>query len=231
MKISHDEIKAYLKPKHITWDRELYYATQRPEIWKSFALELYLSADFLYEGMQNAFSEEYKGDYKIKRYFNASKFIRMLWGYSLENLAKGILLNTDNENKYINSAKSKIKWDKNGHNLSWLFNELDYKPKIDLDEKSEKAINNIQDYVDQCIDAWSESALWYGKYPFPNGVNGVLDEYKALTREGLYKRVQKGKRKYILSDKVRSCLNDFERDVFEKVYSDLKNKIEELING
>ncbi|RLD55588.1 MAG: hypothetical protein DRJ01_16430, partial [Bacteroidetes bacterium] len=116
-----DDIKAYLKPKQEVWDRELYYASQRPEIWKSFALELYLSADFLYEGMQNTYLDEYEGDYVFKRNFNASKFIRMLWAYSLENLSKGILLKTDNEEKYINSKKSKIKWDNNGHNLSWLF--------------------------------------------------------------------------------------------------------------
>ncbi|MCK5739210.1 hypothetical protein KAH55_08515, partial [bacterium] len=118
----------HLESKQNIWEREFGFSKQ-PKYWKSFAVELYSCASLL-ERNWDSFNldEDVKGGIQEKFFF-APKFHRMLWGYALENLMKGILLAKDNEDKYINSA-GHISWGKKGHDLVWLKNELEYLPHL-----------------------------------------------------------------------------------------------------
>ena len=209
----------HLESKQNIWEREFEFSKQ-PKYWKSFAIELYSCASLLERNWDSLnLDEDVKGGIQEKFFF-APKFIRMLWGFALENLMKGILLAKDNEDKYINNA-GHISWGKKGHDLVWLKNELEYSPH--LPEKWEK-IPLEHKNVDFYLTAWGVSALWYGKYPFPTGMNGVLDEYKALlSSEALLKRRVKGNREFILNDLLHTDINRFEKEIYEIIYNDLSN--------
>jgi hypothetical protein len=173
-----------MKPKQKVWDQELQYATQ-PQYWKSFAQELEACAVLLGRNWRNHL-EDIGTEGGMTKMFFAPKFIRMLWGFALENLLKGILLEQDSE-KYLTKAGN-ISWGKTGHDLWWLMEELRYSPIIP---------SKWNDSVDvkMMINAWSVSATWYGKYPFPMGMNGVLGEYKDLSSsEALLERQAKGEK-------------------------------------
>lgn len=97
------------------------------------------------------------------RVFFAYKYVRMLMGYSLENLIKGLLLSSDQKAMYI--KENRISFGRKGHDLLWLLSELG----ITADPNAELFIN-----------AWTISAEWFGKYPFPLEMNQVLPEYQSL---------------------------------------------------
>jgi hypothetical protein len=213
-----------LKTKQNIWDREFLFSTQ-PKYWKSQAIQLYSCASLLERNWVFFINDEnVKGGIQ-EQFFSAPKFIRMFWGYTLENLMKGLLLNSETKDKYINS--NKISWGKNGHNLLWLKNELKYNPTFELPKDWYKVRDKYLIDVDFYLEIWSISATWYGKYPFPSSMNGVLDEYSSGTREELFKRVIKGKRKTIISDIIGSDISIFEKTIFENIYNDLLNKINE----
>jgi len=139
-----------MKPKaslQEIWERELNYA-QQPKYWESFAIETKCCAIFFLKKYENVILKDEHDDY-FRRFFGY-KYIRMLFGYSLENLIKGQLLSGESREKYIKN--STITFKNNGHNLLWLLNELD----IIATEEQKFYLN-----------AWSISAEWFGKYPYP----------------------------------------------------------------
>ena len=213
-----------LKPKQKIWKREFEFSKQ-PKFWKSFALELYSCAGLL-ERNWDFFNndKDVKGGIQ-EQFFFAPKFTRMLWGFALENLMKGILLANDKNNKYINKS-GRISWGKNGHDLIWLKTELQYSPSIP--DAWEKLPTEYTD-VDFYLEVWSISATWYGKYPFPTGINGVLNEYKSLpSQEALIKRRLSDKRKLTADDLLHTDINRFEKELFEIIFKELSIKIDEV---
>lgn len=214
--------KKLFKSKQNIWDRELFLSKQ-PKYWKSQAVQLYSFAGLLERNWNSFNNEEYVEGGIHEQFFSAPKFIRMIWGYAIENLMKGLLLKRDIEDKYIKN--NKISWGKNGHNLIWLKGELKYNPVFDFPEDWYKLRDKYLIEIDFYLEIWSISATWYGKYPFPSGMNGVLDEYSSGTREELFKRVIKGERKLIISDIIGSDISIFEKKIFECIYQDLSNNI------
>ena len=214
--------KKLFKTKQNIWHRELFFSKQ-PKYWKSQALQLYSCASLLERNWNYFNSEEYVKGGIQEQYFSAPKFIRMIWGYTLENLMKGLLLKLDIEDKYIKN--NKISWGRNGHNLLWLKEELKYNPVFEFPKDWYKLRDKYLIEVDFYLEIWSISATWYGKYPFPSSMNGVLDEFSSGTRKELYERVIKGKRKIIISDIIGSDISIFEKEIFENIYKDLSNKI------
>ena len=214
----------HLESKQNIWGRELEFSKQ-PRFWKSFATELHSCASLI-ERNWDFFNldEDVKGGIQ-EQFFFAPKFIRMLWGFSLENLIKGILMAKDEEDKYVNNS-GHISWGNKGHDLVWLTNELGYSPN--LPEKWSKIPSEYKD-IDFYLTAWGVSTLWYGKYPFPAGMNGVLDEYKALaSSEALLRRREKGNRKFILNDLLHTDINRFEKEIYDIIYNDLSQLCDEL---
>jgi hypothetical protein len=142
-------------PKKHTWKRELRFATSR-RFWREHALETRLCAEFLLERWEAALAAE-----EPMRGFFAPKFVRMMYGYALENLVKGLLLSGPNSGKYINEKTKRISFRKGGHDLEHLFEEQDI------------IVSDVEEF---CLKVWSTSATWYGKYPFPLSEDGVVDE-------------------------------------------------------
>ena len=213
-----------LKSRQEIWLRELEYSKQ-PKFWKSFAVELYSCAGLI-ERNWDFFNrnENVKGGIQEQVFF-APKFTRMLWGFAIENLMKGILLGSDKNGKYFNK-KGHISWGTNGHNLNWLKNELKYSPLIPDEWKN---LSPELTKVDLYLGVWSISAEWFGKYPFPTGLNGVLVEYKSLpSHEALLKRRLSGKRKVIEDDLLHTDINKFEKELFEIIFKELSTKIDEV---
>ena len=186
------------------WERELTYA-QQPKFWKSFAIETKCCAEFLLSKYESALW----GEEQFKAFF-CYKYIRMLFGYALENLIKGILLSGKNKERYIQNTK--ITFGTNGHNLIWLLNELGLVSEIE------------QEFY---LKGWSISAEWFGKYPFPSGMNQVLHEYQSLSSsEALLKRSIRGKREFIFNDLLHQQIGDIERKAFFEIF----NKVQSLYN-
>ena len=184
------------------WDRELRYA-QDPRFWRSFAVETKSCAEFLLAKFEKSiWSDEPDEDLRV---FFGPTFVRMLLGYSLENLIKGLLLSGPGKKNYIKGTK--ISFGNNGHDLIWLLGELGYQ----IDENDSFFLR-----------AWSISAEWYGKYPFPLRMNQVLDEYRPMkSSEALFRRRIQGKRKFTLNDLLNGDIGWKELEAFKKLYSEI----------
>lgn len=195
-----------MKPKaslQEIWDRELNYA-QQPKFWESFAIETKCCANFFLKKYENViYNDEPDEDF---RGFFGYKYIRMLFGYALENIIKGQLLSGPNKDKYIKN--SKITFGINGHNLIWLLNELDI------------AVSEKQEFY---LKGWSISAEWFGKYPFPAGMNQILPEYRPLaSSEALLRRSTQGKRDFLHNDLLHQQIGNLEIECFEAIFSSVQ---------
>jgi len=196
-----------MKPKKSDqeiWNREIAYA-QEPEYWMSFALETKICAEFLLGRFEKAKWSPSPDDPPLRAFF-AYKYVRMLYGYSLENLIKGLLLSGEKKANYLKTKgdTTKITFGLHGHDLEWLLGELEV--QVTAEQKF-------------FLDAWSISAEWYGKYPFPTDMNKVLTEYASMpSSEALLRRAQKGKREFIHHDLLHGGIGETEIIVFKQVF-------------
>jgi hypothetical protein len=187
-----------LKSNQEIWKRELSLATHR-DVWKLFAIETKCCLEFLLEKYETAMN----GDDVFISPFFGYKYVRMLMGYSLENLIKGLLLSGKNKGKYF--KRGGISFQKRGHDLVWLLQELEV--QIDVNESF-------------YINAWSISAEWFGKYPFPLEMNKVLPEYMSLpTSEALSRRMARGNRDITHNDLLHSSIGVSERELFANIFA------------
>jgi hypothetical protein len=187
------------KARQKIWRRERSYATQLT-YWKSFAIETRACAEFLLAAYLAALESS-----EPVRAFFVFKYVRMLMAYSLENLAKGLLLNKDDDGEYL--KENKITWGKRAHDLLWLLGKLG----LDIPEEDRFY-----------LQAWSKSAEWFGKYPFPSEMNRVLDEYEPVeTQERLIRRRLRGKREFLYSDLLHQQIGSAEVACFERTFSEL----------
>ena len=83
------------------------------------------------------------------RVFFGYKYVRMLMGYRLENPIKGLLLSGSRKDRYVNDDR--ISFGKKGHDLQWLLGELEV---------------IVEGDVAFFVDAWTVSAVWFGKFDF-----------------------------------------------------------------
>ena len=196
-----------LVPRRAIWARELDLA-KRPEVWHRFALELRACAEFLGQQDREAVEAIFEGTSSSRVGFFAPKFVRLIMGLSLENLTKGILLSGPKAKRF--TTRDRISFGKKGHDLAWLLTQAD----IALEEP-----NRIY------IEAWSASAEWFGKYPFPVEMNRVLDEYAPLTSsEALTRRVLRGRRGVTVRDILHGGVGLGEWRIFRRVFTALEKQ-------
>jgi hypothetical protein len=183
------------------WERELNLATSGKH-WREFAAELRACAEFLDGCFQAAVTGRGLPPGVTLRAFFAPKFCRMLMGFCLENLTKGLLLAGPNKAKYI--RRGKISFERKGHDLLWLLGEAG----LCVDEETEFF-----------IAGWSISAEWFGKYPYPLDMNQLLDEYVPMpSSEALSRRLLRGKREWTHHDLLHGQIGSAEWTSFRSVY-------------
>jgi hypothetical protein len=72
------------------------------------------------------------------------------------------------------------------------------------------------------FSAWSISATWYGKYPFPAEMNECLDLYRPMKScEALNRRLTDGKREFTHHDLMHQCIGDYEAELFDRYFNAL----------
>lgn len=186
-----------ISSKQTVWARELNYV-QTPTYWKTFAIETKNCLEFLLQ----KFEEDFNSDVVSMKVFFGYKYVRMMMGYALENLIKGLLLSGSQKNKFIKN--NKIKFGNHGHNLIWLLKNLQF--QYDQEEKF-------------FLEAWSISAEWFGKYPFPNDMNDCLEEYSPMKSSmALSRRSLSGKRKVNHYDLLHTGIGDREKKLFANIF-------------
>ena len=189
-----------LKSRPEIWAREL-TLVQRPEVWRTFAVETRLCALFLLEKFEKA-----TDDGEPMRCFFGYKYVRLLFGLSLENLIKGQLLSGPKQERYITTDK--ISFGSKGHDLPWLLQELG---------------QSIDQEAQFFLEGWAISAEWFGKYPFLLSVNQVLDEYASMpSSEALSRRALRGKRKVMHSDLLHVSIGTKEREAYFRVFDQIE---------
>ena len=194
-----------MKSHQEIWKRELTYLKQL-DIWKSFAVETKCCADFLLRKYMNVIRSSDKDD-QFRAFFGY-KYVRMLSGYALENLIKGLLLSGPEKETYIKNDQ--VTFGNNCHNLIWLLQKLGV---------------SASDEENFYLEAWSISAEWYGKYPFPLGMNKVMPEYQSLaSSEALLKRSAAGKRECTHNDLLHQQIGNFEESTFENFFNTILKK-------
>lgn len=188
-----------LFPKQHIWRREVDLATNS-EVWRVFAVETKCCAEFLLSKYEVAMREQEQ----IKGFF-ADKYVRMLWGFALENLAKGILLSGPSKHEFLKA--NRITFGKKGHDLEWLIL---------------RAGTEISDEALQFVRGWAVSAEWSGKYPFPVEMNRVLAErVPARSSKALFRKVLRKKRPYLQNDLLHTGIGASERQAFDLLFSNL----------
>lgn len=165
------------EPVRDIWEFEQYLAS-KPDVWMNQAHNLRNSVNVLCsyndEAQKQAFQEHEQNRLTI---FWSAGVIRMLMGFSLENLIKAILLKDPEKLKEVFGRKGRLSWGKDGHDLLKLFQEASL-ITTDADQKY--------------LELWRLCALWAGRYPLPAHEKDLPQQRKALpSREALLRRSRK----------------------------------------
>jgi hypothetical protein len=203
-----------LTARQAIWAREVALA-RRSKTWRVFARELRACAEFLDGQYQAAVSGTPRRTPASVGAFFAPKFVRLLMGLSLENLAKGLLLSGPNADRFM--TRNRLSFEKKGHDLRWLLSQAGFA----LDEPT-----------GVYVDAWSLSAEWFGKYPFPVEMNRVLDEYAPLaSSKALTRRVRRGQRQVTVRDILHGGIGHGEWQEFTNLFLVLEKAAGGLTRG
>jgi hypothetical protein len=97
-----------------------------------------------------------KDGMKNRQFYESSNIERMLWGYSIENLLKGI---------YVSTNFISVKENKNLLNKIFTHNLVYLAKKLDL---------SITDIEKRDLEFLRKCVVWAGKYPIPKSTNDVL---------------------------------------------------------
>lgn len=183
-----------MKSKQEIWGIEM-HSMKKLEIWDGFALEAYNLAKDIVDHA-----------HEMNYYCMKSKFVRLLMAICLENLIKGRLVNGSNSGKYLKG--NKLTFGSNGHDLLYLLSELHV---------------IMQDRWKVYVNSWAISGTWFGKYPFPLDMNGVVPEYASMkSSKALTKRRLSGKRRLGEKDVLHSGVGDLEWKYFDEVINSIK---------
>lgn len=150
--------------KEKVWMDYVQYALN-PDVWYFHSELIKNSGDILYE-------QYIKEDNNVEKKPSYHNYIRLTYGYSLENLMKGILIKTKKESDFENGFPPDLK----NHNLKYLYKLLIEK-KL-LNSESDRFLHEFYlKLFTSCIES-------YGRYPIPTN------------KEKLPKRLLYEKRKY-----------------------------------
>jgi hypothetical protein len=202
------------------WRRELAFARQG-KFWRAFACELRNCAEYLEQRVIEDMRASAAGKGASLPAFFSPKFARMLLGLSLENLVKGLLLSSANVSDYVRAGKRpQISFGKRGHDLEWLLRkagiEFEAQP-IEVPTELQGIVHTVSTSL--YLRVWSTSATWFGKYPYPLDVGGVLTEYQGLkSSKALLRRRLAGKRAVTDSDILHTGIGDREWREFHRLF-------------
>jgi len=159
--------------KEDTFKFEKEFCFVKPVVWMNEANNLFSSAQVLIEFTElnnnDLFikRDEYKNlfsDEVIKFNFWTYRVIRMLWGYSFENILKGIIIK--NYKKENPDAKEVPFKEIKSHNIIDLFK----KAKIETTEEENFYIGITQ-----------KCSIWMGRYPLPIKANQMYEQRKSMS--------------------------------------------------
>lgn len=224
------------KSKREIWRFE-FEAARRGRFWRGLAMEQRACAEFITDKTAEVVGRSMKEGGPLPGFFDP-KFARMLYGYSLENLAKGLLLSSSDWRHYVDDPEGipRISFRGKGHKLEWLlgklgleYSEEPHLPGIaTLPPEKRARVEARHRGVLFYLRVWSISAEWFGKYPFPLSMDGVLDEYESMkSSAALTKRSLAGKREFLESDALHSGIGHEEREAYVRVFSDLEARWED----
>lgn len=205
--------KDYLPVREV-WEFEAHLASQ-PDVWISEARNLKGAAEalLLYDQEVSDCVQIHKRQPPLKAFFSA-RVIRMLFGFSLKNLVKAILLQDKEELEKAFPREGNLSWGDKGHDLLWLFVRAGV--KVSGAERKE-------------IVLWQVCALWAGRYPLPLNENALPRQRKPLSsHEALLQRTQTRIKNSMeegdlwrgaeLQDVLHSGVGDREIDMYRKIF-------------
>ncbi len=199
------------KSKTEVWRREMEYA-RRQDIWFTKADELVGIAGFLLKNLDSRFTEE---EPRISWF--GYNIVRMLYGFSLENYLKGLVLSDSSfHSKFVKDKR--IDWGFNGHDLL-RFTEL---LKLDVSEEDEFYFKT-----------YCTAAEWHGRYPFPSRIEQLVPErtsFKNRTKRLERRRteIRDGKVFREQSDLLSGLIGSEEKEFLTRWIAKLKKKCETL---
>ena len=186
---------------------------KHPKLFLNEAMSLRYTAEVLYEFEKIKDTDEKNkklfmfSDKLINRVYFPYKTIRMLMSFSLENIAKYMIV-CDYKEKNPNSLIFPTKKIQT-HKLEGLFNHVGY---------------TISKENRLYINSWSKSAIWAGRYPLPISKNDMFKSRK-IVEEGIGEiKVSFGNNKELVeSDILYTNIQDIEYQTYIKMFEELKN--------
>lgn len=213
-------MKEYYESIREQWDTEAYYAKD-PKVWVAEAMNLWLSAKVLYDQQwQWSVSGEDDKDLSYPSFWGF-RVIRMLIGFSFENLIKAYLINEKGKEAdwFSKEGNFKIEGAK-GHDLIWLF------------EKAEFSLTEPEEHY---LGLFAICSLWAGRYPIASNEHAMPRKRKSMaSSEDLLKRRLKMRQKYANDPRIKygdywdllhNDIGTFEYECAENIYNRLKVKL------
>lgn len=214
--------KLYRKIRDV-WNESSNLLHEKPEIWISEATNLKNTAELLYEHekLQMTNSSSLPDKLKTGAFFRG-RIIRMMIGFSIENLLKGLIFQIEEEREKVLRKDGNIRWDaKKSHDLIYLSNLS----STSFDEEEKKK-----------LELWQVCAVWAGRYPIPKNENELPNRREpAKSSEELLKRRHKEISKLIregknlepeLIDLLHTSIGDSEFKCFVEIFDRLKKSLD-----
>lgn len=186
------------KPEEL-WMKEL-HINRDPVIWKRYAISLKNTGDLIYK--------------KRNDQYIFPNTERMLFGLSLEIMAKAVLLcDTTKSKEYI--SENSVNWSIPHHKLIQYFE----KANVEM-EKNERRILNL---YSMCIS-------WAGRYPLPMNPNKQPKVRKSRTFSEIMEKTQKGEDvqfSMTTRDMFYNMVSKSEYEIYFKLFTKLDEKFSE----
>lgn len=210
-------------PIRDVWEFEKFLAT-KPRVWLNEAFNLRYSAEalFLYDERvrKSIFTDRISPP--LPGFFSA-RVERMLFGFSLENLIKAILLQNPEKLNHAFGRDGNLSWGKDGHDLLKLFDEANI---------------SLSDTEKKFVEVWQTCAIWAGRYPLPKNEHALPRQRVGLpSSEAVGKRRMKIVEKAIqegdellgaeLNDLLHGGVGDLEQGLYQKLFDRCKSLLVE----
>lgn len=208
-------MESHYIPIREVWQFEQYLAS-KPTVWRNEAINLRFSAEAIQlydqEVLECIFKKRIRP--RLPGFFSA-RVKRMLFGFSLENLVKAILLQNPEKLTRVFGRDGNLSWGNDGHDLLKLFAEAGIETS-----KLESAY----------LELWQLCSLWAGRYPLPVNEHHFPRQRKPMaSHEALLKRSQKRIERAIaegdelmgaeIYDLMHGGVGDRELEIFHQLFN------------
>lgn len=190
---------------------ELEFCLRKPKVFLNEAITLKYCAQVIYEFEKNKRIYEDGNELSIfsddisKLCFFPYRTIRMLMAYSIENLAKYIVIL---KYKVDNPQATKLQIKKiQTHNLTYLFDSIGYVfPK---------------DYG-LYISSWNKCSVWAGRYPLPASESQMYGSREIVNGMGSVRFSFGNTKRLTESDILHTSISDYEYKAYDIIFRDLR---------